>query len=565
MAEINQRRDDDDAPFVALVCYEAESESRYELRSPVVVRASNIDAAIQQLKPKIILTVESSMLASLLDGRFSVLDFVYPIDSVNDFLPHYLVAKEPHLSELNQLVSDIHFALQQADPLAEMSQTHYQLLRVNHEIEALNTVLELERFKIRIENLLNDVVNDIIHQANWQRMEALWRSLLTLLDQASTQGHVDIELLPYHPEFLWDDLTASDDLTDSDTYHRLYQHRIGQFGLAPYSVIVLDCEFGIKGHQVKLMRQFARLGQLIQAPIVANTNVSLLSCDCYQNLMPPDDLIETFQTVKYIKFREVMASDAAQYLVLTLPRIKLRKTYQAKTLKLSWFKERNRRIQAESSLFGPASFAYVGNLIKSFQQTGLCYRATGMHYGGITLPFSSMGTNELPTEVMFSEPMESALIGLGLNPVCTNKADNTLYFRSDNSLYWGNLLINRFQHQINPLEGKLSVLMLILRIAQRLKSRIQDETGSEQSLSALNQNAKVWLAQFVSSAERPSIESITLRPLKRAHIDIAVHETDPSYYAFELSLTPHLIDLDNDIPVDVQFNLERAADARESR
>lgn len=541
-------------PFNVLVMIDMAGTEVASWNEPTRVTKGNLNSVIQSLNISIQLGIQDPELLSLLGVDAQYTNVEYPITKFEDFIPYYLINNEPHLRDIGLLIEDIGDILQLPKNQMVLDINKYPNLNLNH-VKHITKRNELEQLKLNLESVLSRTIDSIIHAPNWQKAEASWRSIYWLLEESEEASEVNIDLLLANRDLLWDDLVRSGSVVDSDLYHLLYQKQMGQYGAAPYALILNDDYFNASGQDTSLLSALGQLGQLLHAPVVTAVNAEMLGTQHWKTLLPAKDISELFSTVRYLKYRSLLQAIESQYLVLTLPRIKLRNQFDQSTALLPWYKER--RSSENKTLFGNASFAFAINLIKSFAKNGLCTEITGKDNGAIT-PMFVDENNAVPVEVMFSEIMENTLTNLGFTPICSLKSSATLYFQSANSIHWGSYyLSNQKISTDNIMSCNISFLTIALRFAHNIKTLFRDELGNQRSATSIQASLNRWLQQYVSDVETPAKQIMAKRPLRQAGISIAETE-EPGWFDLNLTLVPHFSTLNKKASIDLNMLVNSA-------
>jgi type VI secretion system protein ImpC len=545
-------------PFKALVLAPLGGENIPEyLCKPVEINQQNFDQIIRGFAPCIDVSVDNDALCKLLNLPRQTLTLSYEIESYKDFEPLAILKKDPSLLEISFIIEDIHTLLQQEGSVFGTAAFAFEHVAIQALTKPQINRQGLEVLVCELEWVLSEVLNQILHQQNWQQLEAAWRGIYLLCQTAKNTDALIIECATVTKELLWDDLFSSSELNDSNLYQQIYVDSIGQYGAIPYGALLLDDYFSGTGSDLTLLKGLTHICSEAHLPVITAASANMFNVDDFNTLQDSAYISEIHSTAAYIKWRSYIASEEASFLTLTMPRLLFRNVYDKGDTGLSWFQEFT-GTSHQYCLWGNASYGFVDNLLKSFSGNGFCLSISGNEGGEIELGALLTKQANLPVEIAFSEDKEAELISLGFNPVCTRAFQNKLLFESANSVRWGNMKLN---HKVQNLDSiassQLQYLLIVVRIIHCLKIIFRESLGATTSASELSNILNRWVRQFVSDVEAPSRLVRSQRPLKDARV--AVLETlDVGWFDIDISLTPHMKYLGHsvDINMSVPMNEE---------
>jgi type VI secretion system protein ImpC len=536
-------------PFKALVlaplCGENAPE---ELNEPIEINHNNFDHVIKSFSPVIDVDIDNPQLCQLMGLERQTITLSYALDSYSDFEPAAIIQKEPSLLEISRVIDTIHKVLQQ-DGNSFSSEVftlkHIQLAELSVEKVKRH---QLELIICELELVLSQVLNQILHQANWQQLESAWRGLYLLCQTAAQSEVLIVECASASKNVLWDDLFSSSDLPSSSLYQHVYINSIGQYGAVPYGVLLVDDYFAGSGSDLTLLKAITDVCSKAHLPVVTGVSANMFDVPDFNTLQDSSYISEIHGSNRYVKWRSFISTEQASFLALTMPRLLFRDIYNKDPKGLSWFQE-NTGNSHEDCLWGNASFGFVDNLFKSFEDSGFCSFISGTEGGVLDLSALQTKNTNLPVEIAFSEEKEAELISLGFNPVCTKAYQNQLLFQSANSVRWGNVKVNHRHQSVDSIaSAQLQYLFIVMRIIHCLKIIFRESVGATTSSSALSTILNRWLRQFVSDVEAPSKVLRAQRPLKDASV-VVVETSDAGWFDIQVELSPHMKYLGNTIAI----------------
>ncbi|WP_150468947.1 type VI secretion system contractile sheath domain-containing protein, partial [Cysteiniphilum sp. SYW-8] len=95
------------------------------------------------------------------------------------------------------------------------------------------------RIKLKIDELVDAQINEIIQNKDFKYLESIWLSLRDIFHEAADEKDIEICLLELTKEELLDDFELnSADFTGSNLFKRIYRDEYDQYGGEPYPNLV---------------------------------------------------------------------------------------------------------------------------------------------------------------------------------------------------------------------------------------------------------------------------------------------------------------------------------------
>src|SRR5258706_1060300 len=182
-----------------------------------------------------------------------------------------------------------------------------------------------------IGQLLTKQLNEIMHQAEFQKLEASWRGLNYVVHESETSPMLKIRVLNASKEDLRRDLERAVEFDQSALFKKVYEEEYGTFGGAPNAALIGDYEFSRTSPDVGLLEKISNVAAGAHAPFMAAAAPDLLNLESYTDLTAPRDLSKIFESVDYAKWRSFRGSEGLRYLGLWLAHILIRLAYRAHT------------------------------------------------------------------------------------------------------------------------------------------------------------------------------------------------------------------------------------------
>jgi type VI secretion system protein ImpC len=404
----------------------------------------------------------------------------------------------------------------------------------------------------QIDKKLGEQINLILHNEQFQQLEAAWRGLHHLVNNTETDEQLKIRVMNISKKELARTLkkfkgTAWD---QSPIFKKMYEEEYGQFGGEPYGCLVGDYHFDHSPPDVELLSSMAQVSAAIHAPFISGVAPSLMQMDSWAELSNPRDLTKIFQTPEYAAWRSLRESDDARYIGLAMPRFLARQPYGAKTDPVEEFDFEEETQGADSSKYVWANSAYAmaTNINRSFKMYGWCSRIRGIESGGAVegLPTHTFPTDDggvdmkCPTEIAISDRREAELAKVGLMPLIHKK-------NSDFAAFIGAQSLQKPAEYEDPdatananLAARLPYLFATCRFAHYLKCIVRDKIGSFKERGDMQVWLQNWITQYVDGdPARSSEETKAKKPLAAAEVVVEEVEGNPGYYTSKFYLRPH--------------------------
>jgi type VI secretion system ImpC/EvpB family protein len=294
--------------------------------------------------------------------------------------------------------------------------------RIDEQVEPLCTLLQsreacgkqqIGQNAIRlaeIDDLLSRQLDRILHDPEFQRLEASWRGLHYLVLQTETSEMLKIKVLDVSKQEMAKDLRRAVEFDQSILFKKVVEDEWGDFSGEPFGALIGDYYFDHHPTDIELLEGIAHIAAAAQAPFIAGAAPGLLGMDSWQELGKPRDLAKILLTPEYTAWRAAFRqSEDARYTGLTMPRILLRNPYLAPPIPTEIFayRETINPHHPDSLLWGNAAYAFAACLTTAFARYGWCAHIRGYEGGGLVegLPsytlFSDQGevVTQCPTEI----------------------------------------------------------------------------------------------------------------------------------------------------------------------
>jgi type VI secretion system protein ImpC len=431
-------------------------------------------------------------------------------------------------------------------------QTLAQQALSNTQLISNDSLRSIEAIIAAIDAKLTEQINVIMHTEDFQGLESAWRGLHHLVNNTETDETLKIRVLNISKKDVGRTLkkfrgTAWD---QSPIFKKLYEEEYGQFGGAPYGLLLGDYYFDHSPQDVQWLGDMAQVAAAAHAPFIASTAPGVLQMESWGELANPRDLTKIFQTPEYAAWQSLRESEDSRYLGLTMPRFLARLPYGEKTEPVEEFHFEEDTEGADSSKFcwSNAAYAMGTNITRAFKMYGWTTRIRGIESGGAVegLPAFTFPTDDggvamkCPTEIAISDRREAELAKNGFMPLIHKK-------NSDFAAFIGAQSLQKPQEYEDPaatananLAARLPYLFASCRFAHYLKCMVRDKIGSTMSKEQLTSWLQTWLNRYVDGSPSTSGEDWkATHPLAEGLVEVTENEENPGYYSAKFFLKPH--------------------------
>jgi type VI secretion system protein ImpC len=401
----------------------------------------------------------------------------------------------------------------------------------------------------QIDHLISLQLNEVLHNAAFQKLEGTWRGLKYVLDNSECTPMLKIRILNASKRDVLRDLQRAPDFDQSALFKKVYEEEYGVFGGEPFAALVGDFEFTKHPEDIELLDRISHVAAAAHAPFFTAAGPELLSLDSFTNLGQPRDLGKIFDNTEYMKWRGFRESDDSRYVGLCLPRILMRLPYGADTKPVEGFNYEENVDGSDHSkyLWGNAAYAMAARLTNSFALSGWCASIRGVEGGGLVedLPSHTFRTDEgdvalkCPCEVAITDRREKELADAGFIPLVHCKGTDYAAFFSVQSAQKPKLY-NKDEANANArLSTQMQYILAVSRFAHYLKAMMRDKIGSFMSRTQCERFLNDWIRTYVVADDSASAAIKAKNPLRDARVEVVDVPGKPGAYRAVAFLRPH--------------------------
>lgn len=413
-----------------------------------------------------------------------------------------------------------------------------------------NLSLTLDARVAQLDQLISDQLSAVMHAPAFQKLEATWRGLHYLCQQASTGQMLKFKVLNAAKKDLVRDFKSGVDFDQSALFKKVYEEEFGTFGGAPFGALIGDYDISRQPDDMYFVEQMSHVAAASHAPFIAAASPEMFGFENFTELSKPRDLSKLFDTVEYSKWKSLRDSEDSRYVGLTLPRFLGRLPYNPKdgtTVEGFNYVEDVDGTDHAKYLWCNTAFAFGARLVQAFENYGWCAAIRGVEGGGLVsdLPTHTFKTDEgevalkCPTEIAITDRREKELSDLGFIPLVHCKNTDFAAFFGAQSAQKARKYNTDSANANAMLSTQLQYIFAVSRVAHYLKAMMRDKVGSFSSVSSVETFLNQWITQYVLLDDNATQEARAKFPLREASIQVSEVPGRPGVYRAVAFLRPH--------------------------
>ena len=415
-----------------------------------------------------------------------------------------------------------------------------------------DVVKSIEAIIGELDRVMSLQINQILHHAEYQKLEGAWRGLHHLVSNTETDEMLKIRFMNMTKVELGRTLKSFKGAKwdQSPVFKKVYEEEYGTFGGEPFGCLVGDYYFDHTPPDVELLSEVGRVSAAAHTPFIAGASPTSMQMASWQELANPRDLTKIFTTPEYAAWRSLRESEDSRYIGLALPRFLARLPYGAKTNPVEEFDFEEETGAADHGKYTWANSAYAMavNINRSFKDYGWCSRIRGVESGGAVegLPTHTFPTDDggvdmkCPTEIAITDRRENELAKNGFMPLVHRKNSDFAAFIGAQSLNKPAEYDDSDATANANLAARLPYLFACCRFAHYLKCIVRDKVGSFKERSDMQRWLQNWIMNYVDGDPAHSSETTKAqKPLAAAEVQVEEIEGNPGWYTSKFFLRPH--------------------------
>lgn len=401
----------------------------------------------------------------------------------------------------------------------------------------------------QLDKLISTQLDEVMHHAEFQRLEATWRGLHYLVHESETSENLKIRVWNVSKKELHKDLRKAPEFDQSALFQKVYEAEFGQFGGSPYGCLLGDYEIENHPQDMILLQNISNVAAAAHAPFIAAASPKLFNLKSFEHLGDPRDIAKIFGATEYVQWKSFRESEDSRYVGLCLPRTLARRPYGPETDPVEAFNYEETVEGPDNSkyLWSNASWSFGARLTDAFAKYGWCTAIRGVEGGGLVedLPTHTFRTDQgdvalkCPTEIAITDRREKELADAGFIPLVHCKGRDFAAFFSAQSVNRPKKYDTDYANANARLSSQLQYIFAVSRFAHYLKAMMRDKIGSFMSRQDCQNFLDRWIANYVTTDDTASQEVKAQFPLREASIEVQDVPGKPGAYKAIALLRPH--------------------------
>lgn len=418
----------------------------------------------------------------------------------------------------------------------------------------------LSALLVNLDRTINQQLNAILHHAEFQALEANWRGVALLTEQAGnddSDGQVRVRMLDLSWRELTRDLSRAIEFDQSRLFSKIYSDEFGSPGGEPLGLLLgaYGLSHRTAGGQANIdaLKSLAQIAAAAFTPVILNAAPSFFGVDTYADLSGVADLASHFGQAEHSAWRSLRAMEDARFLGLAVPRILMRQPYRNVGQGPEGFRfSEERQDPNRDYLWGHACFSVGTVAIRAFCESGWFAQIRGFRAGRVAhgamdnLPaiqsISSAG-RLFPTrsavDWQISDRMERILAEEGFLPLMPLVNTGMLVLHSVPSVQQPESYQTVSAEVSARLSAMLHYTLCVSRFAHYLKVMGRDRVGGYRSPEECEAQLQRWLHGYTMATEGASDELRARFPLRDARVSVRARAGEPGRFYSVIRLQPH--------------------------
>ena len=380
----------------------------------------------------------------------------------------------------------------------------------------------------QIDHLLSLQVNEILHHAEFQKLESSWRGLKYLLGQSETGTMLKIKVLNVSKKDLLRDLQRAPEFDQSALFKKVYEEEYGVFGGTPFGALVGDYYFDKSGQDMELLEKISNVAAAAHAPFLSSASHELFNLEKFTDLDQPRDLAKIFDTTEYAKWKAFRQSEDSRYVALggaAHPHARaVRKRHRSdRSVQLRGARRRDRPQRLPLGEFGLRAGGERQQGVRAATAGARPFAAWRAAASWKDLPVHNFRTEagelvmKCPTEVQVTDRREKELADLGFAALVHQKGTANAAFFSVQSCQKPKVYDTPQATASARLSAQLPYIFATSRFAHYLKVMMRDKIGGYTSRAQIDSFLNRWIQNYVTGEDAAAVDQGATATRRGAH------------------------------------------------
>ncbi|MEZ2605072.1 type VI secretion system contractile sheath large subunit, partial [Kluyvera intermedia] len=195
-----------------------------------------------------------------------------------------------------------------------------RLRQSGQKVEKLDKTL-IDHHIAELDFQISRQLDAVMHHAEFQKMESLWRGLKHLVDNTDYRQNVKTEILDVSKDTLRQDFEDAPEVIQSGLYWHSYVSEYDTPGGEPLAAVISAYEFDASAQDVALMRNISKVSAAAHMPFIGSAGPAFFLKERMEEVAAIKDIGNYFDRAEYIKWKSFRDTDDSRYLGLVMPRV----------------------------------------------------------------------------------------------------------------------------------------------------------------------------------------------------------------------------------------------------
>lgn len=159
-------------------------------------------------------------------------------------------------------------------------------------LERLDKTL-LDEQIARLDKQISDQVNEVMHHAEFQKQESLWRGLHSMISGIDFRRNVRVEMMDVSKDALRDDFDDAPELIQSGLYRHVYIEEYDQPGGEPIAAMISAYEFDNSPQDIALLRNISGVSAACHMPFIGSVGPKFFLKENMEEVAAIKDMVMT--------------------------------------------------------------------------------------------------------------------------------------------------------------------------------------------------------------------------------------------------------------------------------
>lgn len=160
-------------------------------------------------------------------------------------------------------------------PIAKQGVAEFitQIVKSDNAEEKVNK-FALDEMIAHIDDVISEQMDEILHNKEFQKLEATWRGLYTLVERTDFNENIKIDLFNVTKEEALEDFELNPDITQTTLYKHIYSSEYGQFGGEPVGAIIGDYSLTYASPDMTFLNKMSAIAAMSHAQLFFSSTIN---------------------------------------------------------------------------------------------------------------------------------------------------------------------------------------------------------------------------------------------------------------------------------------------------